>query len=367
MVSSAVEKRPRLDSLTGLRWWAAFGVFAYHMANLAPLRHQNFFNVGYTGVSFFFVLSGFVLTWSQTPTTGVRQFWWRRFARIWPAHICALLPCLVIFYSFHPDPNSPWVKEFSVPILLLSVVLLQGFFTNPVILFSGNPAAWTLSCEMFFYFLHPLVSPRAGMKKKHSVLMLGVALLVGISFCLLRRKGVILPPPLERLWEFFLGMALAHLMRKGTRIRFPAWTVYGLLGFVVAYYWILNSHFWQATGILFTSLRMFTPVILASLYTLAIGICTTADLDKRHSPFRSRLLVTGGEWSYAFYLVHATVLYGVRSLTGVVPWGVYTIPLWIGVFLLSLLAAGLLHLAIEKPIEKRMRRWGDNKFAPRMS
>lgn len=42
MVSSAVKKRLRLDSLTGLRWWAAFGVFAYHMANLAPLRHQNF-------------------------------------------------------------------------------------------------------------------------------------------------------------------------------------------------------------------------------------------------------------------------------------------------------------------------------------
>ncbi|MDU7516941.1 MAG: hypothetical protein E7K48_07885, partial [Varibaculum cambriense] len=123
----------------------------------------------------------------------------------------------------------------------------------------------------------------------------------------------------------------------------------------------------QATGILFTSLRIFTPVILASLYTLAIGICATADLDKERSPFRRCLLVTGGEWSYAFYLVHATVLYGVRSLTGVVPWGVYTIPLWIGVFLLSLLAAGLLHLAIEKPIEKRMRRWGDKKFPPRMS
>lgn len=50
--------RPRLDSLTGLRWWAAFGVFAFHMANLAPLRHQSLFNVGYTGVSFFFILSG---------------------------------------------------------------------------------------------------------------------------------------------------------------------------------------------------------------------------------------------------------------------------------------------------------------------
>lgn len=60
MTSPDIKVRPRLDSLTGLRWWAAFGVFAYHMANIAPLNVQHFFNVGYTGVSFFFVLSGFV-------------------------------------------------------------------------------------------------------------------------------------------------------------------------------------------------------------------------------------------------------------------------------------------------------------------
>ena len=127
-VSSAGNVRSRLDSLTGLRWWAAFGVFAYHMANLAPLRHQSLLNVGYTGVSFFFVLSGFVLTWSAKPSTGVRQFWWRRFARIWPAHFVALIPCLFVFYSLSTPPDDQsWVKQFSLPVIALSVILVQGF------------------------------------------------------------------------------------------------------------------------------------------------------------------------------------------------------------------------------------------------
>lgn len=140
----------------------------------------------------------------------------------------------------------PWVKEVSLPILALSLFLIQGFSTNQVILFSGNPAAWTLSCEIFFYFLHPLISPPNGMKKVYSSLMLAASLGAGVAFCLLRHKGIILPPPLERLWEFFLGMSLAHLMRKGLRIRISAWTVYGLLGLVIVYYWALKYAFFDA-------------------------------------------------------------------------------------------------------------------------
>ena len=53
----------RLDSLTGLRWWAAFAVFCYHMMNFAPVPGLGAVaRYGNHGVAFFFVLSGFVLT-----------------------------------------------------------------------------------------------------------------------------------------------------------------------------------------------------------------------------------------------------------------------------------------------------------------
>lgn len=69
----------------------------------------------------------------------MRNFYWRRFARIYPAHFVALLLAIPVFYSFAPDPAEWWVKSFSIGILLLSVLLIQGWFSDPAIMFSGNP------------------------------------------------------------------------------------------------------------------------------------------------------------------------------------------------------------------------------------
>ena len=85
------KRLPRVESLTGLRWWAAFFVFSHHMTNLAPLPIYKFLKYGTSGVTFFFVLSGFVLTWSAQPGTKIRTFYRRRFARIWPAALPS--PC----------------------------------------------------------------------------------------------------------------------------------------------------------------------------------------------------------------------------------------------------------------------------------
>ena len=90
----------RLDSLTGLRFFAAEMVVIHHFSNFATLpflwRYQGF---GATGVTFFFVLSGFVLTWSFRPADTPGRFYWRRFARIWPLHAVTTLLALPVFYS----------------------------------------------------------------------------------------------------------------------------------------------------------------------------------------------------------------------------------------------------------------------------
>lgn len=66
------EPAARLHSLTGLRFVAAFLVFVAHSAesfragDTTDLRAPwRFLFLGGVGVSFFFVLSGFVLTWSH--------------------------------------------------------------------------------------------------------------------------------------------------------------------------------------------------------------------------------------------------------------------------------------------------------------
>ncbi|WP_052405520.1 acyltransferase family protein [Demequina mangrovi] len=102
----------RLDGLTGLRWYAAFGVFAYHVSYWflsvpgAEGVRTVFDGMGALGVSFFFVLSGFVLTWAHQPTTSASTFYRRRIARIVP--LCWLTTVLAYTVEAAFNPATRW-------------------------------------------------------------------------------------------------------------------------------------------------------------------------------------------------------------------------------------------------------------------
>ena len=75
MVASTPARRPsRLDALTGLRFWFAFLVVVHHsLQHWFGDRVYPVADFGYIGVDFFFVLSGFVLTWSWRPEVAAAQ------------------------------------------------------------------------------------------------------------------------------------------------------------------------------------------------------------------------------------------------------------------------------------------------------
>src|SRR3954451_1392554 len=102
----------RLDSLTGLRFIAAFAVIVNHSAHGSDWRLTHLTSLewvgvmGTLGVPFFFCLSGFVLTWSARPGDRVRDFYQRRFARIYPLHILTWIVSLVALLSAGQYINS---------------------------------------------------------------------------------------------------------------------------------------------------------------------------------------------------------------------------------------------------------------------
>ena len=88
--------RPQeLGSLTALRFAAALLVFATHARRILPLDLPAA-EIGYVGVSFFFVLSGFVLTWSRRAGESAATFYRHRFARIWPATTLVTLLAILL-------------------------------------------------------------------------------------------------------------------------------------------------------------------------------------------------------------------------------------------------------------------------------
>lgn len=354
----------RIDSLTGLRWWAAFFVFAFHMNVYAPLPFQDYLHIGHTGVSFFFILSGFVLTWSASPKVTPEEFWWRRFSRIWPAHFVALLFALPVFTTLNPEGvGYGWVQQFSWGIFFLSVVLLQGFATNYAIMFSGNPAAWTLSSEAFFYTLHPFIAPRRKVSWAFIVLLALAAIVAGFMLHIFDDFTASVPPPIARTWEFVLGICAAYAVKRGFRLSIPTWAIaLALLVSAYMFTWLAVTPMAQE-NLMVALVEDVKHVILALLYVIIIVVMATRDLEGQPSSLRRPWAVTLGEYSFAFYLVHATVLYGLKRFTGEVPWHVVYTPLvWVGCLLAGLLLASLLHLGVEKPLERRMRSWGKQRL-----
>lgn len=361
---------PRLDSLTGLRWWAAFAVFLFHMRGGAPLPHMEpLFVFGDYGVTFFFVLSGFVLTWSARPQVAVSTFWWRRFARIYPSHFVALLIAIPVFYSFTAEPTQPWVKPFDLGIILLSVVLLQGWSRDPAILFSGNPAAWTLTCEAFFYALHPALHRAFLRLKVRGALWLTVAVF-GAAFAYraasLIWPGTILaeiPIPVVRLTEFVIGIGIARAMRAGWRVRIrPIYCYVGGAALLASLILVPRLAPDDRLAGLYVS---FANEWIILLCAITIASVAWRDVRGRRSLLRSRVLVVLGEWSYAFYLVHATIIYAFFPLIGTRPASWWNL-LWFAAALIAALAgAALLHYLVERPCERGLRRWWDGRAARR--
>ena len=83
----------KLDALTGLRALAALAVFAQHFMRIMEIK-VNLGPIGGIAVSFFFVLSGFILVYvykGRLTSSTTPKFYFTRFARIWPLHIACLL------------------------------------------------------------------------------------------------------------------------------------------------------------------------------------------------------------------------------------------------------------------------------------
>ncbi len=114
--------RRDLPRLTSLRAFAALAVLGYHLGRHTDwLPREYLTRYGFAGVGFFFILSGFVLTWSIRPHDTSSDFWVRRFARVYPSHLAMWLVALVAPVTAAP---LSWLGGVA------SLFLVQAWFVN---------------------------------------------------------------------------------------------------------------------------------------------------------------------------------------------------------------------------------------------
>jgi peptidoglycan/LPS O-acetylase OafA/YrhL len=158
-------RAPQLPKLTSLRFFAAFWVLGFHaIPRRGPVDAWTaFWNRGWIGVTFFFVLSGFILTYTygrEASRLDARRFWVARFARVYPLYLFAMLfavPQLLHFLRVAGESGTPLDPGHVAGVVMTSLAMLQSWFGQLVCVW--NCPSWSLSDEAFFYALFPLVLP----------------------------------------------------------------------------------------------------------------------------------------------------------------------------------------------------------------
>jgi peptidoglycan/LPS O-acetylase OafA/YrhL len=356
-----VTRRPRLDSLTGLRFFAAGIVFFHHAFELTTgtLREalQTVFGHGRAGVSFFFLLSGFVLAWSMQRGDKATSFWRRRFARIWPAYAVAAVAGYLV---------SRWYdgRPFSLERLAANLAMVQAWIPQKDWYFSTNAVGWSLSVEAFFYLTFPLYARYIMRLDGRRALALAGVLLGGMLAAAVWFRGditlihgfqlpdsdalwIIYVLPAVRILEFLLGITLVALIRQKAMPRIPVAVAWVSLGVA----WVVASQVPASFAVVVVTVVPFCLLILAYAQTDVTAPGTTV--------WSRPAMVFLGNVSFCFYLVHQLVIRVFSSKVGI-GWliasnGLRSLKVLALLFVVSLVAAWLLHALVEKPFEKLLR------------
>ncbi|MCU1327199.1 MAG: acyltransferase 3 [Bryobacterales bacterium] len=276
------------------------GLMMSGFTNTLPYSLQILIRGGYLAVQTFFVLSGFVLAQNYGAAKwhlqSLRQYVAARIARIYPVYAFSLLVVSPFIWDAMFRPTRPVEKKISL--LVDYTLLLQGWKGNLGV--GWNTPAWTLSCEIFFYFCFPLLLPLIVKAREWSLLLVIVLTIVVPS--VFAQYG--LPgqwKPIYHLADFVAGVAASRIFE----ISKEAWRGRGAWLYVPAAIagvaLIIHPQTMDGTyGDLSTGLR---PLNVLALVGLAWGGGVVARwLSGKTMDFL-------GKASYSLYILHVPVLW----------------------------------------------------------
>jgi peptidoglycan/LPS O-acetylase OafA/YrhL len=359
-------KRPLLPALTSARYFAALHVVLFHTWTFkgfaqAPAWFQQFASVGYVAVSFFFILSGFVLVYTYGGKDfDLGRFWRARLARLYPVYLLSLLLTAPFFFYVVLKTDSPQLAYYRSHLASTSVLVLamqQAWV--PMAAMGWNPVAWAVSTEVFFYMVFPFLLSRLSRLSDRglaTIALLGwmMPLAAALAYMVWLPDGVYPDSnqdmlfwlsalkfnPLVRLPEFMAGAACGFWFLRGKHN--PQLAARLVLGGTSLALLITVFSPWIAYPILHSGL--YAPAFAAIICGLALGMPAVAFLESRWL----RLL---GDSSYCLYLFHPMVI-------GIVLYGIHGRPSFSLVRVVgAILAATLVGMLLYRYVEEPARTW----------
>ncbi|MDY3127349.1 MAG: acyltransferase [Corynebacterium sp.] len=398
--------RPNLPSLTGARWWAAVAVFILHaLVFLAvyPFQKSELFaalhsfvpmQLGSGGVTFFFVLSGFLIYWSNSDVSGAKDILYycrRRVTKIYPMHWLAFALFVLASASITRHGITPAMDFSRLELWLPNFLLIHTWNPQWAVLGGMNVPSWSLGAEMLFYlsfpFLVPLirkVKPRANWAVFVGLFLVLVTIATTVHFAFeggWNTENAFVPRlwdmdvspvaephadpvwfmqesipvhmpyffsyyfPASRLAEFFMGAMVAKMVAEGvfrnTNIVWP------IIVLVIAF---------GATWLVPVAFKM--AVVMLVPMCFVIGTLAVRDLNGLSGRIASPRAVLLGNISFAFYLIQFPVMVALqRYVIAGHQWGFWG---WLmsalAAFAISFVLAWIMFTFVDDPLMKATAR-----------
>jgi peptidoglycan/LPS O-acetylase OafA/YrhL len=300
-----------LLNLTGIRGIAALWVLSFHFNHdfISKLPGQFILlpivRVGYFGVDLFFCLSGFIIGYvylesfvnrSSSQLELVRNFLFKRFARLYPVYFITTFSALILISVaklVNHEFNQLEINILSPSITAKNLFMIQSWDSSP----SLNYPAWSVSAEFFAYLIFPLLTSlmfgRAGWMKCKAIFLM----LIAIS----AHTYSVLAPDFgnsalnQVMTEFSMGFCAYILIRD---IRLSKRLTLAIRRLIVILI-ILFLYLIENASARSTLIPLFLLLLCCANYSYNIP---SRGLSRKW-------IVKFGVWSYSIYLTHGLIGY----------------------------------------------------------
>jgi peptidoglycan/LPS O-acetylase OafA/YrhL len=288
-ITSDKSRLTQLDILRGIAILLVIGRHAYlqpHQSGALQPIIRYWFELGWTGVDLFFVLSGFLVSgllfkeWKLRSSLDIKRFLIRRGYKIWPPYVFYIIFSTVWLIATNAYGSN------SLALLLMSpnFLHLQNYVLTPV------PHTWSLSIEEHFYLALPFI------------------LLHTINYRTNRRKSIYL-----FVATAVIVAVLFLIISLGLRKYLPPEAMpVDMKPYLVPF---LNHRFLLFFGIqllILAALFLFTPYLrktlatsFASLPAIALGVMVLSLLFRISTSWFSSQL--DSVWTFTFFATHMRI------------------------------------------------------------
>lgn len=351
--------------LTGVRALAAYLVFFHHFSPLIGYDSANFlhriFNEMHIGVTIFFVLSGFLITYryydnSELTKNCLFSYMQNRVAKIYPLYF--LLTTLVFLSEIYQNTAT---KVWLSVLYVMNITFLKGFFDDLKLTFISP--GWSLTVEECFYFAAPFIFYLQKTKQLKFWQQYIFITFVGILLVLFFSKHIYYGffasydflfnyTFLGRSAEFFIGAYFAIFFKKQQNIHSKMPNIKTYLGLLYIFLCLVglvavrNDYDFgirHPIGMVINNLILPFGIVLFFWGLLTENTIVSKLLS-------SKIFVVLGNSSYAFYLIHKGVAENL-SLDSHSRIAYY----WLVFFVINLLAIAIFY-TIEEPARHFIRK-----------